>query len=181
MVDRSKIRATSKRPRLAPFNAFEKIARSFVEISSRPKPEQRIPPDLVLPEAHIRWGKAADYDIEDFQSEIQSRGFSVTDGGEEADRKRVQISEEGRTWTDWRVENPDDPDQYVILRTVNDWASSAPPITLWAGPAGDRRKYEVSGAQFVWHLDPASGLPDGSTEEEGSGQEPPAPPALDEL
>lgn len=159
------------------------LARSFAEVNTKSEERPRVPPDQVLPEATIRWGKPSDFSVEEYKDFVEGEGFSVRveDDEPEPERERIKLQEEGRTWVDHRVENPDDPEQYVILRTAATWAISAPPIIVWRGPVGKRQKYTVSEAQFSIILNPAAGLPPGSTSEEGEGQEPLAPPSLDEI
>lgn len=158
---------------------MENIVRPFVTAISTPKTRERQPPDLTLPEAHIRWGKASDYTLEEFK-EIERRGFQTDDSDdEEPERVRVSVTEEGRAWRDFRVENPDDPEMYAIIRTTEAASYRYPSITLWGGPAGNRQKFSVSGAQFLLQMRAASAIP--NAEEEGSGQTPEAPPSLEEM
>ena len=163
-------------------HAFHRMSRAFAVVYSEPQEENRVAPDMVLPEAYIRWGQAPDFDIEEFQAALDQFGFEVEDtDDDEPERERIQIAEEGRSWVDYRIENPDDPEVYIIARLATRVAMTIPRIDVWAGPVGRRVKYTVSGAQAVWNTRASAGLPMGSTSEEGSGQEPPAPPALDEI
>jgi hypothetical protein len=137
---------------------LELLVRPFVSIDSTPKPREPSIPPVVDPQAFIRWGAKSTFTTNDFREESQGMGFGVDDEGP-PDRLRHVYSEEGRDWRDSRVENPSDPDQYVIVRDTLRIAFRGP-----------------DGAQFTFNLSPQ--LPG---EEEGEGQEPPAPPTLDQI
>lgn len=145
--------------RTAIYQPMEQIIRPFQDVMSFSEVrEPRVPP-LDLPEAFIEWGKSSEFSTDTFRSDAGSVGFNTKDDDEEPERVRYSFSEEGRTFRDIRVENPQDPDQYIILRQATSIAFGGP-----------------EGAQFTLHLSPTA-----PGTETGSGQTPPAPPDLNEI
>lgn len=143
------------------YHSMESLVRPWTPVVSTPKPRPVAPPEEENPEAFIEWGAPSEFNTDDsFRDAASSPGFSVDDS-EEPERVRLTFQEEGRNWTDFRVENPEDPGQYAIVRRVVEIA--------FRGPNGE---------QYIYRMRTDASTPG---TEEGSGQEPPAPPDLDEL
>jgi hypothetical protein len=141
--------------------SMEQIVRPWVPVTSTPKPRVPAPPEEEFPEAFIRWGAASEFATGDsFREDAANPGFHVDDP-EEPERLRLTFDEEGRDWTDFRVENPADPEQYAIIRRVNNIA--------FRGPSGE---------QYIYNMRNINSSMPGTVE--GSGQEPPTPP-LDQM
>lgn len=105
------------------------------------------------PEAYLKWGEESEFD---YSGDFPSGGFEVKTG--DTKRDRYSYSEDGRAFTDYKVTNPNNPSQYVIVRRVQ--------TISFTGPGG---------AQFTLHL-----VNDTNGTKEGSGQNP-ASPDLDKL
>lgn len=142
--------------------SMEQLVRPWVSVDSTSKPRTPTAPEEEFPESFIRWGAASEFSTGDdtFRDDAASPGFKVSDEAPQ-ERKRLTFPEEGRSWTDFKVENPTDPAQYAIVRRVNTLALTGP-----------------DGEQYLFILSQNASTPG---TEEGSGQEPPAPPALDEI
>lgn len=138
---------------------METAVRPWVEITSLPVPREPKAPNIVRPEAFIEWGGPSDFKFDTFRSDAKNIGFNTDDDDDKPKRVRYTFSEEGRNWKDVRVENPDDPDQFIIARDATRLALNGP-----------------NGEQFVAVLHPTA--PGTQT---GSGQTPPAPPPLDKI
>lgn len=132
--------------------------RPWVDITSFPVPREPRAPDIVRPEAFIEWGGPSEFAFDTFRSDAKDIQFSNEDDKNKPKRVRWSFNEEGRGWKDVRVENPQDPDQYVIARDATSLALSGP-----------------NGEQFLASLHPTA--PGTRT---GSGQTPPTPP-LDQI
>ncbi len=91
-------------------------------------------------EADIRWGAAG---FEQFESSgLQQENFSVTIQDPEEDepppeKVTLEFTEIKRNVTPVRVENPDDPEQFVMVERIDD-------ITF-DGPDGIDRKFILTG------------------------------------
>lgn len=136
--------------------------RSYAEVRSTPVAREIEPPALVTPEAYTRWGQPSDFGIGDLVR--QRYRFPGYDPDDDDPKKRVRYTwnEEGRSWTDIRVENPDDPDNYAILRVATSVALALP-----------------DGSQVIFKMGIGASQP--PAEQEGNGQTPPAPPELNEI
>jgi hypothetical protein len=106
-------------------SGFEQVVRPFVAITSTPKPRDPETPMVVDPQAFIRWGSASTFTSNDFAEE--SAGDFNTQYPPELPFNG-SYTEEGRRWTDFRVQNPEDPEQFVIVRKTSELALRAPPI-----------------------------------------------------
>jgi hypothetical protein len=140
---------------------MEALIRPFTPVISTPKPRVPTPPVEEQPEAFIEWGEPSEFNTDDsFREAASNPGFSVDDE-EPTERVRQVFNEEGRNWTDFRVENPEDPGQYAIVRRVVEIA--------FRGPNGE---------QYLYRMRTDASTPG---TEEGTGQEPPAPPDLEDI
>jgi hypothetical protein len=111
---------------LGKFQSMERITRPFAVVES--EPFNRLLPgadaDYDPPEAIITWGASSQFIIPPITSatlpdESDGRGVDVTlpdDGG--SGTPVVTWNEIARTTSDLRVENPEDPEQYVIIRRI---------------------------------------------------------------
>ena len=141
---------------------MESLVRPFTPVVSTPKPRTPTPPEEENPEAFIERGGPSEFNTDDsFRDAAADPGGFDTDDDEEPERLRLIYQEEGRAWTDFRVENPEDPGQYAIVRRTTSIAFRGP-----------------DGGQHLFRFRSDSAFPG---TEEGSGQEPPAPPDLDEI
>lgn len=90
--------------------------RTWVDVfaTTAPPRDPRIP-SLERPEAFIEWGGPSDFTDNSFREDAGGIGFDTDDP-----RQKTVLNgfweEEGRTWEDYEVKNPEDPDQFVILR-----------------------------------------------------------------
>lgn len=133
--------------------------RPWVDVTSFPVPREAKAPDIVRPDAFIEWGGPSEFAFDTFRADARNIGFNEKDDDKKPKRVRYGFNEDGRGWKDVRVENPQDPDQYVIAR-------DATALSL-SGPHGE---------QFLATLHPTA--PGDRT---GSGQTPPSPPPLDQI
>lgn len=139
---------------------MEALVRPFVTISSESQPKTRTPPAEENPEAFLTWGGPSSFSNDSFEEDAEDVGFNVDDGNK-PERERDVYSEEGRKWRDFKVTHPDDPNQYAIVRRIDQISFS--------GPSGVQVRFIMQGG----------GSYPGS--EQGSGQEPPAPPSLEDI
>lgn len=139
---------------------MELLVRPWVATTTRELPVIT-PPAEEFPEAFIEWGGSSDFKFGDTFREkaLEGLGFSVDDP-DTPDRERLTFGEEGRQFEDFRIEMVDDPTQYVVVRAAKRIG--------FRGPNGE---------QWTFIFD--NGYIPGT--EEGSGQEPPAPPALEDI
>ena len=104
------------------------------------------------PESYIKWGKDSTFT---YDSDFRSTAITVSiKNPDKPKRTRYTLDEEGRGYVDYKVENADDPNIYVIVRRCTEVAFSGP---------GD--------AQFTLALSE-----DTVGTKEGSGQIPSSPP-----
>jgi hypothetical protein len=141
------------------FPTMEGIVRPWTSVTSPRNLTDRHAPAEVLPDATIRWGKSSEFGFDQFRQDAANPGFN-TEGDDKKKRVRLNYSGSAAAFRDYRVENPDDPDQYAIVRQASGMALS--------GPQGEQVILSIS-----------YGDPPGT--EVGDGQEPPAPPPLSEL
>lgn len=92
------------------------------EVKSFPKVREPSAPSEVLPEAHIRWGQPSEFegDFRDRASDPNPPRF------EEDEFRDLTFREEARTWTDLRVVNPEDDEQFFIARAIDSIAFTLP-------------------------------------------------------
>lgn len=139
------------------YHPLERVVRPWVDVASTPKaPREPVVPDVVRPEAFIEWGAASEFASDTFRSDAKNVGFKVNDN-DEPERVRHVFSEEGRTWTDFKVISPIDPDSYIIERMATQLALN--------GPGGDQFRIILK--------------PDPPGDKTGQGQTPPSPPLSD--
>lgn len=110
------------------------------------------------PPAYDEWGDESTFSYDNSFRDAATTGFQVKNDDKHK-RNRYNYSEEGRGYTDYKVTKSDDPDVYVIVRRVTEMSFSGP-----------------GGAQFNLIL-----ANDTVGTKEGSGQEPPAPPSLEQM
>lgn len=106
---------------------MEQIVRPFVDVLSF-RAERRQPPVIEdLPEAFIEWGGPSQFEFDNsFRNVANSgRSFRVNDDGDDPD-PGTSWSEAGRTTSDVRVENPEDPEQYVIVQRIDSISFNTP-------------------------------------------------------
>lgn len=143
---------------------LEAIRGAYAKVTSFPKVREPSAPPEELPDAHIRWGKESEFNSETIfrrKARVVGVGLGDDDDEEPPERERLTFSEEGRAWEDLRIENPDDPEQYGIMRVTVGAVFRAP-----------------NGAQHIYQFNSQASHPG---LEEGSGQTPPAPPELEEI
>ena len=86
----------------------------------------RVPPTPPVkePEAYIKWGATSQFDYDD-----NFRDYAISvEGVTPAFPFQGEWVEEGRRYSDFRVENPEDKDQYVIVQKLEAVAFSGPDI-----------------------------------------------------
>lgn len=100
--------------------SMEEIVRPFVPIESFSTPRVPPTPTPPEPEAFLRWGQASAFQFESSFRDKATRGigFRVGDGGDE-EFPPVTYTETGRDTSLLRVENPDDPDQFVEVERID--------------------------------------------------------------
>lgn len=116
---------------------FEGLVRQFVAIDSFRTPRVPAEPPPVEPEAFIRWGGPSAFSYDDSFRDIANGGVRFDTDDDPDEDPELVYSETGRSTTDVRVENPDDPDQFVIVQKVQSMSLS--------GPGGRKIKFQFSG------------------------------------
>jgi hypothetical protein len=146
-----------------PFTSMEELVRPFVSVvSTRQAPKVAAPPPQVTPPAYIRWGGESEFTgIDSFRDKAEGNPGFHTQDDQKPKRTRLNYSESARVYQDYRVENPDDANAYVILRMATGMVLSGP-------------NDEVA----VFAMNPEPGPP-GTVE--GSGQTPDSPPDISEI
>lgn len=82
------------------------------------------PPAEEFPEAFIEWGGASDFGPDDFRTKaLDPMGLEVND----PKHPDIVFTEEGHTWTDFAVMNPEDPTSQIIVRRYDEVAFAMPP------------------------------------------------------
>lgn len=104
---------------------FEGLVRQFVSVDSFRTPRVPAEPPPVEPEAFIRWGGPSAFSYDDSFRDIANGGVSFHTDDDDDEAPEVSYTETGRSTSDVRVENPDDPDQFVIVQKVNSMSLSA--------------------------------------------------------
>ena len=84
----------------------------------------RVPPTPAVkePDSYIKWGASSQFDYDD---SFRDYAVSVEDVTPSFPFQGEWV-EEGRKWTDFKVENPEDKDQYVIVQKLEAVAFSGP-------------------------------------------------------
>lgn len=84
----------------------------------------RVPPtpSVKEPDSYIKWGASSQFDYDD---SFLDYAVSVEDVTPSFPFQGEWV-EEGRKWTDFKVENPEDKDQYVIVQKLEAVAFSGP-------------------------------------------------------
>lgn len=155
--------------------------RTFTSVESYPKVRERSEPALVLPDAHIRFGKEADFDAMIFE-ELTSGFGQGDDDDDDEERERISVSQEAVLWTDFRVESSIDPDAYHITRIARVCAMAGPGLTCWRSEDGKRVSITTEGAQLVLQIGVPPHDQDGVwLKSRDEGQEPLSPPPLHEI
>lgn len=150
--------------------------RSFVTVSPTPKERDRSPPNLVTPEAYIRWGQASDFSEQEFEALTERYGYSDSKQ-KDVDQKRPRINcQGGLTFKTWTVVNPENPECYVVLEAATRGQFEYVSYSEWQGKPGRTKKYTMPGENFVLHMNP---LPPNTFE--GDGQTPEAPPDIGDI
>lgn len=107
--------------------SMEAIIRPFVAVTSLPKPRQPQAPEQENPTSFLRWGQPSEFTgDDDFRDTATAFPGFTTEDDKPPERKRLVYSELGRSFTDVRIENPDDPTQYAIVRMCNGFAVTTP-------------------------------------------------------
>lgn len=103
-----------------PVGPMTDIVRPFLEARSTPKPRELSLPAGDEPEAYIEWGGPSQFEVDNFEEAAdQHFGFRVEDTPAD-DIPEFVYRELGRRVTEVRVENPDDPDQFVIVERIDE-------------------------------------------------------------
>lgn len=136
------------------FGAMESMIRPFVSVTSLSRPRPRSGPPEVVPEVFLEWGGPSQFAVSDFRSDARTLGFRLKDDDEDEEEGPPVYEYNGGpgAYVDYRVENPEDPNVYAIVRQYS--------AMVFSGPAGT----------FVLNMgiDPLRpGI------EQGSGTEPP--------
>lgn len=126
------MRATLPRVRkgigvLGTFVSLEQITRPFAVVESEPfnRVLPGVDPDYDPPEALITWGASSQFIIPPITSPTlpddgDGRGIDVTLPDDDGSGPPVVTwNEIARTTSDLRVENPEDPEQYVVIRRID--------------------------------------------------------------
>lgn len=103
----------------------EEIVRPFVSVESFSK--RRVVVEVrEEPEAFLAWGQPSQFSFEDNFRDLANTGrrFKVDDPDDEDNVEK--FTETGRDVTEVRVENPDDPDQFVIVERIDKINFNAP-------------------------------------------------------
>lgn len=110
-----------------PFPDMADIVRPWVDVISYSTPRTLPPPAEVLPEAFLRWGGPSQFNFSDSFRDKANNPFGFHTKDEPNDENVVyQFTETGRNTSQVRVENPDDPDQFVIVEQINAIEFSGP-------------------------------------------------------
>lgn len=121
-------------------------------------------PEEEFPEAFIEWGGPSDLAEESFRDKANNPGGTVNFiKPDEPERERITMSEEGRQWTDFRLNSPEDAEVYVIDRRTFGYMGLP-------GPYPDGSQW-----LFNFHASTPGAI------KKGDGQEPPSPPLLMEI
>lgn len=104
------------------------IVQPWVPVTSFSTPRVVAPPPEALPVAFIRVGAASvfDYDSSFVAKATRGIGFRTQDSGDDGDVPVGIYNETGRLTSDVRVENPDDPDQFVVVKRIDRIQFDAP-------------------------------------------------------
>lgn len=100
------------------------IKQAVWEINNPVAPREPKAPPLVLPDAFIEWGGPSIFD-DNFRNAALNPGGSNEEPRDHTILRGVFI-EEGRTWDDFEVSNPDDSGQTVLCRRTSAIAFKAP-------------------------------------------------------
>lgn len=122
-------------PFLTPIT-MESLVRPFVGVFSFSTPRVAPEPAPVEPEAFLRWGGPSAFSFDDSFRDVASGGVSFHTDDDDNDDVEEQYSETGRSTSDVKVENPDDPDQFVIVQQIQSMAFS--------GPGGRKIRFQFS-------------------------------------
>jgi hypothetical protein len=118
------------------FVPYEALVDPWVNVTSFSTPRQIPVPDAPLPEAFLQWGNASQFLFnDDFRNAAGGGGFNKDNDDEDAD-KVLQFTETGRSTSDKRVENPDDPDQFVVVARID--------AMTFDGPGGSKYSFTFS-------------------------------------
>lgn len=114
---------------------LEDMLRQFTSIFSFSTP--RVPPEPVIeePEAFIEWGGPSVFSFDDSFRDAANGITQRTDDDDDPENE-LTYSETGRSTSDLRVENPDSPDQFVIVQRIESISFN--------GPGGKRVRFQLS-------------------------------------
>lgn len=115
--------------------SFESLVRPFTSVFSFSTP--RLPPEPAVqePEAFIEWGGPSVFSFDDTFRELAGAGTAKKDD-DDNEPPEEHWTENGRSTSDVRVENPDDPDQFVIVQQIDSIG--------FTGPGGRRAQFQFS-------------------------------------
>jgi hypothetical protein len=104
--------------------AFEIVVRPVVEVTSTRKLRAPSAPAEQVSDAFIRWGAASNFKSDEFRDPASFPGLRTQPGP----YKPLDgvYTEEGRTWSDIRVTDPESDEHFVIVRKTNEVALAAP-------------------------------------------------------
>ena len=118
--------------------AFEPVVRS-IEVLSTHTDRVAPTPEVADPEAYLKWGRTADFTHD---------GDFKTDALSIKDVTPFMFNgvwrEEGREYEDFRVEDPEDKDQFVIVQRLTSVAFAGPPKTMYENNENPRPQLLVS-------------------------------------
>lgn len=106
--------------------SVENWVRPFVSIESFRTPRVPLAPPPVEPEAFIRFGGQSHFTFNDTFREVAGGGTIIKPDDDPDGDKEVVYSETGRSTHDKRVENPDDPDQFVVVKVIDSMKFNGP-------------------------------------------------------
>jgi hypothetical protein len=105
---------------------MEGIVRPFIVVTSDPSVDPAAAgPPRETPPAYIRWGAASSFDSGFRDLAAQNTGFDTIE--KPLPTIFGRYNEEARAWTDFKVINPEDNSQFVIVRKINEIAFKAIP------------------------------------------------------
>lgn len=115
---------------------MERIVKPWEDVVSFSVPREVPAPETPPPEAFLQWGKASQFQNNNFRDKASFGGGGTTDDDDDENDEVLAFHETGRNTSDKRIENPEDPDQFVIVAQIDS-------MTL-DGPGGKKYKFTFS-------------------------------------
>jgi hypothetical protein len=105
------------------YTVMERVIRPWVDVVSYPRVVV-VPPIEILPEVFLQWGGPSQFVVEgseSFREVAKTPGLTLGDDDDDDEEELIfTYNESGRNTSEKRIENPDDPDQYVMVEVIDE-------------------------------------------------------------